>query len=362
VTFDENDGFFDHLPAPAVPSYNLDGTLAGKSTVDPAGMYFDNGNSEQHYLDKRDTISGNLRPWGMGPRVPMYILSPWSKGGWVNSEVADHTSIAQFIEKRFGITIPAVSPWHRAVSSDLTSAFDFVTPNDPEFPRMPDTSDYEKRDAASKSLPKAVAPATPSSLFQEKGTRFSRALPYRLHCHLQVLEKEHKIRLLFENKGAAGAVYHVYDLHNLDAIPKRYTVESGKSLDDEWELPAKGNYDLEVFGPNGYFQKFSGNIHTNEPVTAIRYDHEKGGLSVVLRNAGNSALHLAISSNAYDHAGKPSFDIAPGKSREQHWNLAGSGNWYDFSVRSADGYHHRFAGRVETGRHSISDPAMASEI
>ena len=83
LTFDENDGLFDHLPAPAVPSYNLDNTLAGKSTIDLGGMYFDNDKDDlndletpRKYIDKRDTISGKLRPWGMGPRVPMYILSP----------------------------------------------------------------------------------------------------------------------------------------------------------------------------------------------------------------------------------------------------------------------------------------------
>ncbi|QEC53066.1 phospholipase C [Anseongella ginsenosidimutans] len=362
LTFDENDGFFDHLPAPAVPSYNLDNTLAGKSTTDLAGMYFDNSKGEHNYLDKRDTISGNLRPWGMGPRVPMYILSPWSKGGWVNSEVADHTSVAQFIEKRFGITIPAITPWHRAVSSDLTSAFDFVTPNDPKFPAMPDTSDHALRDEASKRLPKAVAPNTPSSLYQEKGTRFSRALPYRLHCHCQAKKNENKIKLIFENKGEAGAVYHVYDLYNLDAIPKRYTVEAGKSLDDEWTLPSEGKYDLEVFGPNGYFQKFSGSILMNEPVATIDYDHRKGGISITLQNPGSSPLQLAISANAYDHPGENSFTIDPGKNKKKRWELAGSGNWYDFSVKSADGYLHRFAGRVETGRHSVSDPAMAAEI
>jgi phospholipase C len=362
ITFDENDGFFDHVPAPAVPSYNLDGTLAGKSTIDLAGMYFDIGNSSREYLAKLDTISGNLRPWGFGPRVPMYILSPWSKGGWVNSQVADHTSVAQFIEKRFGVTIPAISPWHRAVSSDLTSAFDFVTPNDPQLPRLPDTSDFEKRDAASKALPKAMAPEKASSLFQERGTRYSRALPYRLHCHLQSLKSENKIRLLFENKGEAGAVYHVYDLHHLNAIPRRYTVEAGKSLDDEWKVSAKGEYHLEVFGPNGYFHKFSGSIRANEPVTTIRYDHKNGELLLTLQNTGTNPLRLTISSNAYDYPGKLSRVIEPGKNQMQRWNLARSGNWYDFSVKSNDGYLHRFAGRVETGRHSISDPAMATEI
>lgn len=362
ITFDENDGFFDHLPAPAVPSYNLDGTLAGKATLDLAGMYFDNSKGEHNYIDKRDTISGNLRPWGMGPRVPMYILSPWSKGGWINSEVADHTSVGQFIEKRFGIKIPAITPWHRAVSSDLVSAFDFITPNDPVFPDMPDTSDYETRDAASKRLPKAVAPETPSSLYQEKGTKFSRALPYRLHCRFQTLKNQSKVELTFENKGEAGVVYHVYDLYNLDAIPKRYTVEAGKSLADEWELSARGQYDLEVFGPNGYFRKFSGSIWSIEPVAAIDYDHKKGGISIVLRNPGNGPLRLKISSNAYNYAKEDFFDVEPGKSRKQQWELAKSGNWYDFSVTSADGYLHRFAGRVETGKGSISDPAMAAEI
>lgn len=361
LTFDENDGFFDHLPAPAVPSYNLDNTLAGKSTVDLKGMYFDNSKGQTNYLDKRDNISGNLRPWGMGPRVPMYILSPWSKGGWVNSEVADHTSVAQFIEKRFGLTIPAISPWHRAVSSDLTSAFDFDRPNDPVFPKMPDTSDHETRDEASKRLPQAVAPETPSSLFQEKGTRFSRALPYRLHCHFQALKNDHKARLVFENHGLSGAVYHVYDLNHLEDIPRRYTVESGKSLEDDWKT-AEGKYDLEVYGPNGYFQKFSGNISRNEPLATISYDHRRGGIVLSLKNQGILPLRLKLISNAYAYAEQGAFEIAPGKTRKKSWELHPSGNWYDFSVQSEEGYLHRFAGRVETGRHSVSDPAMAAEI
>src|SRR3546814_9601148 len=110
---------------------------------------------------------------------------------------------------------------------------------------MPDTSDHAQRDAASKQLPKAVAPETPSALYQEKGTRYSRALPYRLHCHFRRLAGQQKVQLVFENKGETGAVYHVYDLHDLDAIPRRYTVEAGSSLDDEWNLAGDGSYDLE---------------------------------------------------------------------------------------------------------------------
>lgn len=80
LTFDENDGLFDHLPPPAIPSYNIDGTLAGKSTIDLAGMYAHNhhypgqafselSGTFGYYTDPADTISGALRPWGLGPRV-----------------------------------------------------------------------------------------------------------------------------------------------------------------------------------------------------------------------------------------------------------------------------------------------------
>lgn len=367
LTFDENDGLFDHLPAPAVPSYNIDGTLAGKSTLPLDGMYFHNDKDnledpqkERVYIDKRDTISGNIRPWGMGPRVPMYILSPWSKGGWVDSAVADHTSVGQFIEKRFGVTIPAISPWHRAVSSDLTSAFDFETPNDPVFPQMPDTSEFEKKDAASKKLPKAISPEQPSKLFQEKGSRFSRALPYRLYCTLSHVKDNNQVQLLFENKGSKGAVYHVYDMQQLDKIPRRYTVEAGKSITDEWS-DTDGAYHLEVYGPNGYFHSFKGNIRNNEPNTWLEYDHDKGNLTFYIRNDSTLVIQAEIIANAYGYTTDKIF-VETGKTLSRKINLKKSANWYDFIVQAAGGFTHRFAGRVETKKHGISDPAMATEI
>lgn len=382
LTFDENDGLFDHVPAPAVPSYNADGTLAGKSTIDLAGMYFHNDKGTSRfpnpfnaistdpavrartrvYQDERDTISGNIRPWGMGPRVPLYIISPWSKGGWVDSQVADHTSVGQFIEKRFGVIIPAISPWHREVSSDLTSAFDFQNPNDPHFPEMPDMRNHEAMDAASKLLPRAIAPAEPSALFQEKGTRFSRPLPYRLHTRFLAKKPENKVALTFSNQGNAGAVFHVYDMHHLDRIPRRYTVGAGKNLADEWTPESDGAYNLEVFGPNGYFHKFSGNILGQEPEVSLNYNHKQGGIILDIKNPGATQLTINIVSNAYNHAAPAPFQLPSGKSKKLIWMLSGSGNWYDLSVNAGSVYQHRLAGRVETGRPGISDPAMATEI
>lgn len=184
-----------------------------------------------------------------------------------------------------------------------------------------------------------------------------------MHVQLSKLQKENKIQLLFENKGATGVVYHVYDLNHLERIPRRYTVEAEKSLSDQWDTTGeKGLYDLEVYGPNGYFQKFSGNVHNkNEPEITLDYDHRKGGVSISIYNTNELPVNVEIHSNAYNYGDPFSMEVAPGKTRDKTWDLKSSGNWYDFSVKM-EGYLYRFAGRVETGKPAVSDPAMAFEI
>jgi phospholipase C len=81
VMFDENDGFFDHVPPPAPPSKARPASLGG-STVDTAGEYHLVRNPTEAKAE-RDELMG--RPYGLGPRVPLYVISPWSRGGWVNS-------------------------------------------------------------------------------------------------------------------------------------------------------------------------------------------------------------------------------------------------------------------------------------
>ncbi|CAM5589602.1 phospholipase C OS=Streptomyces alboniger OX=132473 GN=CP975_30800 PE=3 SV=1 [Streptomyces alboniger] len=87
VTYDENDGYFDHIVPPYVPK----DANQGKSTVDTTLDYFP-GNASY--------AAGH---YGLGQRVPMIVVSPWSTGGFVNSEVFDHTSIIRFMERRFGV-------------------------------------------------------------------------------------------------------------------------------------------------------------------------------------------------------------------------------------------------------------------
>lgn len=361
LTFDENDGLFDHVPPPAVPSYNLDGTIAGKSTLDLNGEYF--FDPVGRYLDRRDTISGRVRPWGLGPRVPLYVISPWSKGGWVNSQVFDHTSIGQFLEKRFGINISAISPWHRTVSGDLISAFDFVRPNDPAFPELPNVRGSAAVVAEHSKRPMVSAPEMPGRLFQESGVRPSRALPYDLRVVANV-QPDARVALTFKNAGTQGAVFHVYDKLHLDQIPRRYTVEAGRELADEWFTASdNGVYELWVYGPNGFLREFVGNAwEFYTPEVEITNDPANNALRIIARNHSDQGCTVTVRSNSYRNDGPWDLYIEPGSAAEYAWTLTDSGNWYDFSLTTDIGYlyRQRFAGRVETGQDSISDPAMAA--
>jgi phospholipase C len=101
VMYDENDGFFDHVPPPSAPA----GTPGEYVTVSPLPA----------------AAGGISGPLGMGVRVPMMVVSPFSVGGWVCSDVFDHTSQLRFLESVFGVTAPNISTWRRQATGDLTS-------------------------------------------------------------------------------------------------------------------------------------------------------------------------------------------------------------------------------------------------
>jgi phospholipase C len=115
LNYDEGGQFYDHHWTPTPPQSDKD----GKSTVTTVGELL----KETQFGKPPGT------PIGLGFRVPMMIISPWTRGGYVYSEVTDHTSTIKFLEKRFGIHCPNISPWRRAVTGDLTQAFNFTHPD-----------------------------------------------------------------------------------------------------------------------------------------------------------------------------------------------------------------------------------------
>jgi phospholipase C len=140
LSYDENDGLFDHV----VPPTPAAGTAA-------------------------EFVDG--LPIGGGFRVPAIIVSPWTAGGFVASENFDHTSQLRFLERVTGVAEPNISAWRRQTFGDLTSAFRFGS--HAAAPTLPDThgslllSEYEVGQLPAPTLPGA-AQSMPQ---QERGRR-----------------------------------------------------------------------------------------------------------------------------------------------------------------------------------------------
>jgi phospholipase C len=344
VMFDENDGFFDHVPPPAPPSRDAAGKLRGGSTVDLGGEYHLVPSSGDA---KIDAAQFRGRPYGLGPRVPMYVVSPWSRGGWVNSQVFDHTSVIRFLEQRFDFHEPNISPWRRAVCGDLTSAFDFTGANHAAPTPLPDPRGDAVRAAALTRQISPSAPAEPEALWQEPGTRRSRPLPYLLDVIDRV--DDAGVRLRFTAREGAGAVFHVYDRHALGEAPRRYTVEAGKMLEDRWAFDGQGSYDLWVLGPNGFHRHFAGN--RADQAIALQWRIASNELALIV--PANVDAGLTIERAGIEVG--PAL-LGPGTLR---WSLYATYGWYDVSIvsKKAPRYSRRLAGRVDAaGRPSVSNP------
>jgi phospholipase C len=293
------------------------------------------------------------------------VVSPWSRGGWVCSEVFDHTSLIRFIERRFGrrnrdLIESNITPWRRAVCGDLTSAFNFDNPNAAPV-ELPDTAAYlpPNHDRYPDYVP---TPPTQQSLpKQERGVRRARALPYELRVDGTANAGNGSFRIDFKNTGKAGVCFQVRS-GNPSEGPWTYTVEADKSLANSWPLAsAQGKYDLSVFGPNGFLRQFRGTVARNAAVDLdvdVRYDVDDCALVLRITNQARVPAKVRISS-AYD--GKSFVDVLPrGRGTEKRWPLKSTFGWYDLTVKADGdaGFLRRVAGHLENGRDSVSDPAL----
>ncbi|MFE1357079.1 alkaline phosphatase family protein, partial [Kitasatospora phosalacinea] len=96
-------------------------------------------------------------PMGLGVRVPMVVVPPWTRGGAVDSTVYDHTSVIRLLERRFGGAEPNIPPWPRTVTGDLTEVFD-PSGKEPHRPGLPDSSGNRQKVTDTGELP---APSVP---------------------------------------------------------------------------------------------------------------------------------------------------------------------------------------------------------
>ncbi len=340
ITYDENDGFFDHV----VPAYPDSSILPGASTV---------AVTDELYTGTAG-VAGN---YGLGQRVPMLVVSPWSSGGWVCSETFDHTSLIRFLERRFGVHEPNISPWRRAVCGDLTSAFDFGRTRTAVL-TLPHTAAYRPTDHQRHPDYVPVAPRHGHVPAQEPGVRPSRPTGYELDVHAAVAHG--RLTVTLRNNGRLGAHLQARS-RTIAGAPFSYTVGAGESLAAHWDVT--GRYDLDLHGPNGYFRRVAG--HAAHPhVEVMTHRHPGGGdlLVVELANRTGSPITARVA-DAYADGDERHVHIPARHTRRVHVQTRRSGGWYDLtiSIRGAAHFRRQFAGRLETGHPATSDPQLGRD-
>jgi phospholipase C len=119
LTFDEGGGAFDHVPPIALPK--------------PDGI--------PPMLKSTDIVADFDHS---GFRIPLWVVSPWSKPNYVSHTGGDFTSILKLIEVRFGLTSLTSRD---GAASDMTEFFDFSAPHfatPPALPAQPTTGVCDK--------------------------------------------------------------------------------------------------------------------------------------------------------------------------------------------------------------------------
>lgn len=355
INYDENDGYFDHvLPfAPPVnPSQPVD--MNGKEGVE----YVD---KSQEYMSKlplqdHERIEGTV---GLGYRVPMIIASPWTKGGFVNSEVSDHTSVLQFLEnfikKKFkkDVHVDNISDWRRAVCGDLTSAFNSPNVKAPQMDYL-NQKDFAKTINAAKNKPVPdLKWYSENELngnlleIQERGLKPSNPLPYHFHVNLE----GGKIRM--SNLKDNGVPLLLYDRTQFNSTD--YHFSYALYAKQELSHPVRAAiYDYEVFGPNGFFRKFKGNSTPEIEVMLINHT-PKNQVELIFRN--NQKRNISIHFEDLYEKNKKTISLHQPEEKILI-DLSKNKGWYDLKVTMED-YSWHFAGRTETGKVSISDPHWA---
>ncbi|WP_354637789.1 phosphocholine-specific phospholipase C [Kitasatospora camelliae] len=341
ITYDENDGFFDHVVPPYVPGSASQGLSTVSTTLD-------------WFPGKTGYQAG---PYGLGQRVPMLVVSPWSKGGYTCSETFDHTSIIRFMERRFGVTEPHISPWRRAVCGDLTSAFDF-TRSDATGAALPSTAGYYPPDRNRHPDYVPAVPAVGAMPRQEPGSKPTRPLRYAPYVDGSADPATGKFTLTFSGGADAGAQFLVTSANRTDG-PWTYTAGAGASVSDSWNTKySKGATDLTVHGPNGFLRGFRHPGKTPGPEVTARHCATSGNLLLTFTNRGTTDARVTVS-NAY--AGTPqTLTVAGGATVTHTVDLTASRRWYDVTVTATTpaGYLRRLAGHVETGAPGLSDPGI----
>lgn len=395
LTYDENDGYFDHVPPFVAPHPGKPETGAVSAGMDTSLEYVADGQQQ------RDPDHARISPIGLGYRVPLVIASPWSRGGWVNSQVFDHTSTLQFLEKflshKTGKTIrePQISEWRRTVCGDLTSVFRPYRGETIETPQplnrdafietihkarfLQPPANFRKLKKEEIAAIRANPLGSPLLPRQEKGIRSSCILPYELSV-LESWKPNGELELQFQcdnrvfGTKASGAPFRVYvkrPYQGQSGISRDFAVRAGDRVSSSWLMNGfrDGMYHLEVHGPNGFYREYRGqhkgamlDIQCEAVVSAGKPAAFSGELNLQVDYRGKDPLEVVWNDESYG-AAKKTFALKTGAAKKTlllPLNLKDSYYWYDFTVtmRGDRFFRRRYAGRLEAGEAGKTDPLM----
>jgi phospholipase C len=259
----------------------------------------------------------------------MTVGSPWSRGGWVNSEVHDHTSVIRFIERWTGVHEPNISEWRRTVTGDLTSAFDFRE-HDTVLPMLPETAALRRAvDQLQPGLPPPTPPAPDAQRMptQKPGQRPTRPVPLAVYT------------------GAAPS-QHLVDPGATETVP----------------VPTSAGYDVAVRGPNGFMTRFLGTAVNPEPAVSLALTG--GGAAPALQlDITNPGPAPALFQLANALGTTRTITITPGTTFTQRLDpLRDTHGWYDLALTRENDptFTRRFAGHLENNTPTLTRPVDTS--
>lgn len=314
INYDEGGGFFDHVPPPTPPPGTPDEFVNGA-------------------------------PIGLGVRVPMIVISPWSRSGFVCSQVFDHTSVIRFLERWTGVQEPNISGWRRRVCGDLTSAFDFT---------KPDTNAVILPEILGFTCTNCVTPTIPSPQTfpqQEPGTRPARPLPWQPNAHAEVDCVAGRLSIVMTNAGMVFAHFVIHPNAFRGDGPWPFDVSPGRSEACAFNVftNGAGPYDFSCYGPNGFHRRFAGNLSTNCSGVEVTSEIDLAGGALVLTMKNSTAANVTFT---LSNGGQVwSYAIESGTAISAACNaLHNNDGWYDITARADNDptFLRRFAGRIET--------------
>jgi len=322
ITYDEHDGFFDHQLPPF-----------------PATSVTD------------EYISG--LPIGPGTRVPMLICSPWTRGGWVDSNVYDHTSMLKFLAAWTGVKPVNITPWRASVTGDLTSAFDFRHPDfsiPANIPTLVQTWALTQLTGGSTTPPAEGAQQMP---VQEPGSRPHRPSDHQPFADVTVDRKSSQVTAALTNTGKVGVSFSVYPDNYLAFTPTPVTVLQSSPGSYVWDATqTDGNYAFSVYGPDGFLTSFVGQVvpagqnSGQVPVVTAALQSEAKTVELTLANEGQEQILYTLTPNDYEGRAEV-VSVKLGSPRTISWPADQHG-YYDvvITANTADGFRRRYAGRI----------------